>query len=1122
MAKKLIAVLGVLIVSGGVRVTSQTGAVLSSPGQWNSIGPMPIFECPNSPDSGRVSTIAPDPSDLNHWLIGTGNGGVWETRNAGTSWIPLTDGQATLAIGAVAFAPSNPSVIYAATGEAVSVGFAKGGLGLLKSTDGGQNWNLIAAASFARAGVRRVRVHPASPDIVMATAGRAGFGRDSQENTPSPPPFGVLRSTDGGMTWARTLAGVATALEIDSTNFNNQYAAIGDVRVPNFFNDSPGALPNGVYRSTDGGQTWALVSGPWGVSTTSSAPMRRIELAIAPSNPNVLYASMGAPDGSLLGLWRTDNAWAPAPIWSQIPTGATGPGGYCGPTFKCNYSHVISVDPADANRLFAGGSQQGFWRCTNCGVSPAWTDVTANTCLHPDYHSLAWAGTRLIVGNDGGIWSSADLGASWANHNSGLPTNMFFSGALHPTNPNFIMGGLRDFTPAFRLGSGTGWQSLGQPGTGAEWGEAEVAISSTRPDTDWMLAGLFGSIHRTTNGGQTGILADGGINKSGAAFVAPVRKCPSNENIFLTGTTNMWRTNNFFSASPPTWASNGPYGATILAIAYASSDTTCNTYAYGTLAGDVRLTTNGGALWINLDLGHALPFRPVNGLAFDPTNPNILYVGVSSFDVATPGSPGHVFKTTNALAASPTWSNISPPIDVPFNVITIDPRNPRLVYAGSDTGLWHSIDSGATWFRDGLTTGLPNAPVYDIQINPLTDRTVVFTYGRGAYVLTSPCTYSLNVTSSTFGPAGGSGAVNVTAPASCAWNAFSNNGFVTVTGGSSGAGNGAVTYAVASNTGPPDVTTPDRVGTITIAGQTFSVNQIGCSFGIGPTAETFGASGGSDQVGVSTPTPCQWTVAGVPAWAATQSGGSGTGPGAWLYAVAANGTGSTRSQAMTVGGQAFSLRQLAVPVTAGLAGAPTSFTLANASTNQWSSLEMVQGRSYCGEIAPGAASVTQATPTLVAFRADALTVLASGPTSTRKCFVAPATETALLRVTQADPSARVYRMLVTESTLWANWFFIGGPYSSFTLLRNTTATMIHAQITWRSSTTGAAVGSLSADIPSYGTVYFDARSYAATAATGSVEVAHDGEPQAIVGSQTTLAPTTGLSFDTLMMQRRPR
>src|SRR5262249_29958786 len=151
-----------------------------------------------------------------------------------------------LATGAVAFAPSDPSIIYAATGEGVLHSFAKTGLGILKSTDAGKTWTVLGARNFARASVRRIRVHPANPDIVLATASRGGFGRESNEGVPSSPPFGVLRSTNGGANWVRTLAGAATALEIDPTNFNNQYAAIGDTRTPNGVDgDAAGSALNG-------------------------------------------------------------------------------------------------------------------------------------------------------------------------------------------------------------------------------------------------------------------------------------------------------------------------------------------------------------------------------------------------------------------------------------------------------------------------------------------------------------------------------------------------------------------------------------------------------------------------------------------------------------------------------------------------------------------------------------------------------------------------------------------------------------------------------------------------------------------------------------------------------------
>jgi photosystem II stability/assembly factor-like uncharacterized protein len=614
-------------------------------------------------------------------------------------------------------------------------------MGMLKSMDGGRSWSLLGASSLARAAVRRVRVHPENPNVVEVTASRSGNGRDSRVGTPGSPPFGILKSTDGGTTWVRTLSGVASALEVDSTNFNNQYAAIGNATLSQngVYNDAAGSLPNGVYRSIDGGQTWASIPGPWGISTPAAPSTGRIELAIAPSNPDVLYASIDMPraagSGRLLGLYRTDNAWDATPEWIRVPTDATGSDGYCGPG-KCGYSHVISVDPRDPNRLIAGGV--GLWKCTNCSSSPVWAAMQGT---HSDYHALAWAGNRLIVGNDGGIWSYPDV-MFFQTHNTGLPTLMFYSGALHPTDADFMLGGLRDFPGAAVRTRDNVWRAAQQLPSPGHWGEAEVALSSSHPETDWMVADTLGGIYRTTDGGRTGISAIAGLDKTNASFIAPVRKCPANDDVFVTGTNRMWRTDDFFGSTEPHWIANGPTypnlrdsPGTIQAITFVPSDTSCNSYADGNYGGQVQLTRDGGRSWTDLDPGKTLPPRPVNSIAFDPTNANVAYVAISSFDDVTPDKPGHVFKSTNALSASPSWVNVSPTLNQPFNVVAVDPVNPSLVYAGSDTGLWRSADGAATWARMGLENGLPPATVYDIQINPVTRRTVVFTFGRGAYAL---------------------------------------------------------------------------------------------------------------------------------------------------------------------------------------------------------------------------------------------------------------------------------------------------------------------------------------------------------------------------------------------------
>lgn len=746
----VIAALGIAF-PGGVGLRPPAGAtVQGSPGtdvrgQWESLGPSPIvrngFNMPGNPPasfSGRISSIAVDPTDLNHWLVGVGYGGVWESRDAGGSWIPLTDDAPTLATGDVTFDPTNPQTIYVGTGEAHGGGMAKGGVGILRSTDGGQTWTVLGASSFARGSVRRLRVNPENPGELVAASTRGGFGRISQDNPPSPPPYGVLKSTDSGQHWTRTLAGQATALEIDPAAFSHQYAGIGEDKS----GQGADVVDNGVYRSTDAGQHWEPVAGPWPSSGTG-----RIELAMAPSNPNVVYASISQADGNrILGLYRTDNAWADSPAWRQISIAQTSvdinnfsAGSYC---TLCNYAQVISVHPADPDTLFAGGKVL-LWRCTNCGTAPQWKRAnTTNNDTHADQHTIAWAGNRLILGNDGGIFSTTDQGATWQNHNASISTTMFYTGALHPSDPNFMIAGVRDQGVVQRNASST-WSVPDRPKGVVEWGgEGEVALSSRHPDTDWMAATVGAAIWRTTDGARTAIQVDRGIDKSGGyLYPSPVRKCPANDDVFLTGTNRLWRTDNFFNSAMPSWAENGPSGAAgtsslIAAISFAAADATCGTYAYGTTSREIRLTRDAGRTWVDLDPGKTLPARWIQSIGFDQGNSNTVYVALSGFNTTSQGTQGrHVYKTTNASAAQPTWTNISPPDDVPFDVVVVDPRNSALVYAGGDTGLWVSGDAGATWQKVGPDRGLPHAAIYDVAINTATNQTVVFTHGRGAFRL---------------------------------------------------------------------------------------------------------------------------------------------------------------------------------------------------------------------------------------------------------------------------------------------------------------------------------------------------------------------------------------------------
>lgn len=680
--------------------------------QWISLGPGPLLIA-GTTWSGRVPDVAVDPSDPNHWLIGAAQGGVWGTRDAGATWTPLTDSQPSLSTGAIAFAPGNPSVVYVGTGEAAFSGDSFYGGGLLKSTDGGSTWGVINSAAFARTSFSDVRVDPANADVVVVATSRGTSGRGGGSPI-SPPPTGILRSVDGGRTWSLRLNGRATDLEVDPSNFAGQYAALGEALT---------SSSNGLYRSTDGGDTWNRVAAPF---DDNPAGLGRIELAIASSNPNVLYVSVqdgfnsNGIDGGLLAVWRTENAWDPSPNWTRLPRDAA---------FDSErqwwYDHDITVDPLNQNVVFIGGVR--LRRFDGVG----WLDVSNG--IHVDQQSFAWSGDRLIVGNDGGVWSTTDAGESWTSHNTNLVITQFYDGALHPTDATFALGGSQDNGTELWRG-GESWRIVfGGDG-------ADSAVSLTRPDDHWIISFQNLGIRRTLDAGASFTSADAGIDKASTPFIARIEKCPFNDDIVLAGTDNLWKSTDFFGSPSPTWTSNGPdmrsaqgNPVAITAIAFAASDLSSRTYAFATSVGQLMLTTDGGGSWADLDPLGAVPDRVVTDMAFDPGSANKLYVTLSGFDEGLPGRPGHVFKTNSALSISPGWTNISTPVNIPHNTVVVDQFMAGVIYVGTDLGVFRSTDDGNIWHNFGPESGLPNVSVFDLQISHATGRLVAFTHGRGAW-----------------------------------------------------------------------------------------------------------------------------------------------------------------------------------------------------------------------------------------------------------------------------------------------------------------------------------------------------------------------------------------------------
>ena len=335
------------------RFQAQSAAPAAAASAWKLIGPEPTsFLFGGYVTAGRVNAIAIDPRDSNTVYIGAAEGGVWKTKDGGITWTPLTDSQPSLAMGAIVLDPTNPDIVYAGTGEENFAVDNYYGAGILKSTDGGATWTNVVGP-FLRRTISALAIHPSNGQILLAAT-------DAQ---------GVFRSTDGGATWNSVLSGAAAiSVCFDTSNHNSAYASLGDPH---------GSPANGVYHSTDSGLTWTAINGT-GTNTLPLTNAGRIELAVAPSNPSVLYAGLqnsGEDYGTSLGIFKSIDGGV---SWRQLSSVSPD---WC--RKQCWYDMTIHVSPKDPNVVYAGGLQ--IMRSLDGGVT--WTTLDANfSQVHVDQH----------------------------------------------------------------------------------------------------------------------------------------------------------------------------------------------------------------------------------------------------------------------------------------------------------------------------------------------------------------------------------------------------------------------------------------------------------------------------------------------------------------------------------------------------------------------------------------------------------------------------------------------------------------------------------------------------------------------------------------------------------------
>jgi hypothetical protein len=724
---------------------------------WTPIGPQPTVGTFFGNTSGRVNALAVDPTNPNNVFLGGAQGGIWRSTDGGINWTPLTDSQASLAVGSIAIDPTNPNIVYVGTGEENFAADSYYGAGILKTTNAldpipaNVTWTQLGQSVFLGTGsgpissvsggarIGSLAINPTNGQILLA-----GVQTISSSST-----SGIYCSDNGGTTWTQVISGAPGTDVVFDPGGKIAYAAIGRVM---------GNAANGVYKTLKADQTcsvqaqagnWTLQNGTGANVLPSDLKAGRISLALAPSSPTTIYASIqdpAPPPAALAGFFVTTDGGT---NWTKL----TNTPDFCNP--QCWYDMVVRVKPDDPMTVFAGGSATGngtvtLIRSKDGGAN--WENVSSGVGgvrLHVDHHALAFSkpgtGTlKLYVGNDGGAWSTTNILAmpgsiTWVNLNDTLNITQFYPAhSIHPSDQQIGFGGTQDNGSQNYTGT-LGWVDNNTCGDGG-WTAIDPAVPSNVYVTCQNV-----DIEKSTQNGDVNTFrfAAVGINPNdNNAFIPPFVIDPSTPQRLYFGTVRLWQTTD----GAGTWSSisgdltGGGVGESLSAIAVAPSDS--KTVYVGSSSGHVQVSTNvaaGSATFADVSTG--LPGRAVTQIVVDPVVPTTAYVTFSGFNFAA-DMLGHVFKTTNGGTA---WLPISGNLpNTPVNDLVIDPDDASrmTLYAATDIGVFQTVNSGATWSAMNPATqgasGLPRVAVLSLRLHEPSRTLRAATHGRGVWDLTLP------------------------------------------------------------------------------------------------------------------------------------------------------------------------------------------------------------------------------------------------------------------------------------------------------------------------------------------------------------------------------------------------
>lgn len=672
---------------------------------WEMVGPYNV--------GGRITDVEMHPGDTETIYATAASGGIYKSPDKGVTWEQIFENNYTQSIGDMAIAKTDKNILYVGTGEP-NIGqgsLTYDGYGVFKSTDAGSTWSHSGLENAG--GIGRVEVDPGNPDRVFVAALGNVFAKN--------PERGVYRTTDGGETWENVLfisdSTGCIDLCINPVNTDIIYAAMWErVRYPH--RRTYGGPESGIWKSTDGGETWAELT-----NGLPSAPMGRIGIDISLSEPGVLYALYANVNGTFHDVYKTTDG---GESWTAL-------------NFDIDYNSSytwwfgkVQIHPNDSRILWLIDFY--LYRSTNGGAS-----FQRVNGLHVDQHGVYAHPLEpefVVIGNDGGVYIS-DNGTVTNDFVTKLPITQFYTCEVDYRFPERRYGGTQDNgTVRTMSGEGSDWHSI--------YGGDGFVVKVDPTDSRFVYASSQrGGFGRSTNGGLgfSGARPAGGDRYN---WKTPYILDPNTPSTLYLGSHQVYKStnraaswtrisNDLTNGDQPPWN----YG-TITSISVSKINP--DILIAGTDDGNVWITVNQGFNKEWTRVSDQLPVRWVTSVSNDPFDENTAYVtfsGLRYHDYVP-----HVFRTTDL---GQTWEDISSNLpDLPVNTMVVDPDNKGTFYLATDNGVYVSYNAGVSW--EILGNGMPTVPVLDLNLHSPTRTLLAASFGRSQWKIPVKSSSGVEVT----------------------------------------------------------------------------------------------------------------------------------------------------------------------------------------------------------------------------------------------------------------------------------------------------------------------------------------------------------------------------------------